>query len=151
MLTVNLDKARHDLGTSAGGRTDYRVFTCLAEYMDGNGVSTVPQTVIAKETGYTRRTVSNSVRRLQDKSFLTIEKTVEDSKGVTRGIACNIYHINPQHLMETEDAKPASVSECSACMKPCSAANDVQRLARLSEVLNDVVHELLNLYEEKNK
>lgn len=146
MLTVNLDKASKNLGHNAAGRTDYQVFTCLAEYMDGNGVSTVPQNLIAEETGFKRRTVSTSVSRLEGKGFLTIEKNLEDSKGVTRGIACNIYHINPQYLMETEDAKPAS-----APTPHCSAANDVQRLARLSEVLNDVVHELLNLYEEKNK
>lgn len=142
MLTVNLDKARHDLGTSAAGRTDYRVFTCLAEYMDANGVSTVPQTVISQETGYARRTVSTSIHRLQDKSFLTIEKTIKNNTG----IAGNIYHINPKYLMKTEDAKPANVST-----PYCSATNDVRRLARLGEVLTNVIHDLLAAYEEKNK
>ncbi len=141
MLTVNLDKASKNLGHDAGGRTDYQVFMSLSEYMDGNGVSTVPQNVIAGETGYARRTVSNSVRRLQDKGFLTIEKNLEDSKGVTHGIACNIYHINPQYLMGTEDA--------SARTAHCSAANDVQRLARLGEVLTTVIHDLLAAYEKK--
>lgn len=142
MLTVNLDKARHDLGTSAAGRTDYRVFTCLAEYMDMNGVATVPQTVISQETGYARRTVSTSIHRLQDKSFLTIEKTIKNNTG----IAGNIYHINPKYLMKTEDAKPANVST-----PYCSATNDVRRLARLGEVLTNVIHDLLAAYEEKNK
>ena len=144
MLTVNLDKARHDLGTTAAGRTDYRVFTCLAEYMDANGVSTVPQTVISQETGYARRTVSSSIHRLQDKSLLTIEKTIKNNTG----IAGNIYRINPKYLMKTEDAKPANAST-----PYCSVTNDVRRLARLGEVLADVVKNLLQAYEneEKNK
>ena len=144
MLTVNLDKARHDLGTTAAGRTDYRVFTCLAEYMDANGVSTVPQTVISQETGYARRTVSSSIHRLQDKSLLTIEKTIKNNTG----IAGNIYHINPKYLMKTGDAKPANAST-----PYCSVTNDVRRLARLGEVLADVVKNLLQAYEneEKNK
>lgn len=144
MLTVNLDKASKNLGHDAGGRTDYKVFTCLTEYMDGNGVSTVPQNVIAEETGYPRRTVSTSIHRLQDKSFLTIERSLEDSKGVTRGIACNVYHINPKYLMETEDVEPAN-----ARTPQCSAANDVRRLARLGEVLTTVIHDLLAAYEKK--
>lgn len=144
MFTVNLDKARHDLGNSAAGRTDYRVFTCLTEYMNGNGVSNVPQNLIAEETGYQRRTVSTSIHRLQDKSFLTIEKTIKNNTG----IAGNIYHINSKYLMKTEDAEPANVST-----PYCSATNDVRRLARLGEVLADVVKNLLQAYEneEKNK
>lgn len=149
MLSVNLDKARHDLGTSAAGRTDYRVFTCLTGYMNGNGVSNVPQNLIAEETGYQRRTVSTSIHRLAEKGFLTIEK---DTTGY-RGIPSNIYHINPQYLMRTEDAKPANARtpQCSACVKPCadSQTNDVRRLARLGEVLTDVIHDLLAVYEKK--
>lgn len=146
MFTVNLDKARHDLGNSAAGRTDYRVFTCLTEYMNGNGVSNVPQNLIAEETGYQRRTVSTSIHRLQDKSFLTIEKTIKNNTG----IAGNIYHINPKYLMKTEDAKPANAST-----PYCSATNDVRRLhhdmTRLHDVLVDVVTDILLAAERNNK
>lgn len=145
MLTVNLDKALHDLGHDASGRTDYQVFMSLAEYMDANGVSTVPQTVISQETGYARRTVSSSIHRLQDKSFLTIEKTMKNNTG----IPSNIYHINPKYLMKTEDAEPANAST-----PYCSATNDVQRfshdLTRLHDVLVDVVADILVAAEERN-
>ena len=146
MLTVNLDKASKNLGHDAGGRTDYKVFTCLTEYMDGNGVSTVPQNIIAEETGFARRTVSTSIHRLQDKSFLTIEKTIKNNTG----IAGNIYHINPKYLMKTEDAKPANAST-----PYCSATNDVRRLhhdmTRLHDVLVDVVADILEAAAERNR
>ena len=144
MFTVNLDKASKNLGHDASGRTDYQVFVSIAEYMDGNGVSTVRQSVISQETGYARRTVSTSIHRLQDKSLLTIEKTIKNNTG----IAGNIYHINSKYLMKTEDAEPANVST-----PYYSATNDVRRLARLGEVLADVVKNLLQAYEneEKNK
>ncbi|MBQ5557069.1 MAG: hypothetical protein IIT36_00430 [Aeriscardovia sp.] len=142
MLTVNLDKARHDLGNTAAGRTDYQVFVCLTEYMNTQGASAVPQNVISRETGYARRTVSNSIHRLAEKGFLTIEK---DTTGY-RGIPSNIYHINRKYLIETAaSAKP----ECSACNKPCGSETDVRRLARLGEVLTDVIHKLLEAYEDK--
>lgn len=149
MLSINLDKAHHDLGTSAAGRTDYRVFTCLTEYMDGNGVSTVPQNVIAEETGYARRTVSNSVRRLQDKGFLTIEKTIKNNTG----IAGNIYHINPKYLIETA-ANTSVEPQCSTCSMPCASnMNDMRRLShdisRLHDVLVDVVADILVAAEQK--
>lgn len=98
MLTVNLDKALKDLGTSAGGRTDYRVFMCLTEYMDENGVSTVRQSVISQETGYATRTVGNSIHRLADKGFLTVEKTAIN----TKGIVSNVYRIDSKYLLETK-------------------------------------------------
>ena len=145
MFTVNLDKARHDLGNSAAGRTDYRVFTCLTEYMNTEGVSTVSQNLIAEETGFRRRTISNSIHRLAEKGFLTIEK---DTTGY-KGIPSNIYHINPKYLIESQP--PSAKPECSACNKPCGSETDVQRLARLGEVLTTVIHDLLAAYEEKNK
>ena len=145
MFTVNLDKASKNLGHDASGRTDYQVFMSLAEYMNSEGVSTVPQTVISQETGYARRTVSTSIHRLQDKSLLTIEKTIKNNTG----IAGNIYHINPKYLMKTEDAKPANAST-----PYCSATNDVRRLhhdmTRLHDVLADVVTDIL-LAAERNR
>lgn len=98
MLTVNLDKACHDLGNTAAGRTDYRVFTCLTEYMNSEGVAAIPQSLLSKETGFKRRTTSNSVKRLKEKGFLTIERNMTEHGG----IATNMYHINPRYLTETK-------------------------------------------------
>lgn len=170
MLTVNLDKALHDLGRNAGARTDYKVFTCLTEYMDTNGVVNVPQTLIAKETGYSRRTVSNSLHRLQEKGFLTIEQTMANSQGIVRCIPSNLYHIAPQYLMETETVVEKEKEKSMECPyrrpdyagKGCSYAsqttieprsNDVRRLShdltRLHDVLVDVVADILLAAETK--
>ena len=145
MLTVNLDKALKDLGANAGGRTDYQVFVSLAEYMDGNGVSTVRQSVISQETGYATRTVGNSIHRLAEKGFLTIGKTAIN----TKGIVSNVYRIDSKYLLETQDAAP-----CSAGAQPSRSKTDMRRLShdmtRLHDVLVDVVADILEAAEERN-
>lgn len=109
MLTVNLDKVLKDLGTSTAARTDYRVFTCLTEHMNDNGVSAVPQSLLSEETGFRRRTVSNSIQRLEEKGFFTIERNMTEHGG----IATNIYHINPQYLIKP--AQNNTKPQCAAC------------------------------------
>ena len=145
-LFVNLDKACKTFGKRAEEKTDKAVFTCIAEHANSEGKAWIPQNTIADETGYTRRTVSNSIHRLAVKNLLTVEKSLTDTTGTVRGIASNIYHINRKYLIETAaSAKP----ECSACNKPCGSETDVRRLARLGEVLTDVIHKLLEAYEDK--
>lgn len=115
MFTVNLDKVLEDLCDHEGTRTDYQVFMSIAKYMDGNGVSKAPQKLIAEETGWARRTVSASINRLAEKGFLTVEKTATDNTGIVKGIAGNIYHINPKYLIHTKTAKRTSKPQCSSC------------------------------------
>lgn len=151
MLTVNLDKARKDLGNTAAGRTDYRVFTCLTEYMNSEGVAAIPQSAISKETGFKRRTTSNSVKRLEEKGFLTIERNMTEHGG----IATNIYHINRKYLTETQTVTDKRASQCSACNKPCCPeTNDARRfshdMTRLHDVLVDVVADILEAAAERN-
>ena len=149
-MFVNMEKAYKKFGKRAEEKTDKAVFTCIADHTNPEGKAFVPQNTIADETGYTRRTVSNSIHRLAEKGLLTVEKSLTDNTGTVRGIASNIYRINPKYLMKTEDAKPANAST-----PYCSATNDVRRLhhdmTRLHDVLVDVVTDILLAAERNNK
>lgn len=103
MPTVNLDKVLKDLDANVAGRTDYKIFMCLAEHMNDEGVSAVPQSLLGKETGFKRRTVSNSVQRLAEKGFFTIERNMTEHGG----IATNIYHLNPEYLTHAKPVEQA--------------------------------------------
>ena len=151
-MFVNMEKAYKKFGKRAEEKTDKAVFTCIADHTNPEGKAFVPQNTIADETGYTRRTVSNSIHRLAEKGLLTVEKSLTDNTGTVRGIASNIYRINPRYLMETQivadkrDSKQEP--QCAACANPCP---DMRRLARIGEVAADVLKEIFKLYEEKNK
>ena len=114
-MNVNLDKAYKTFGKRAEEKTDLAVFTCIAEHTKPEGKAWVPQSIIADETGYTRRTVSNSIHRLAEKRLLTIEKTLTDNTGTVRGMAGNIYHINPKYLTKTKPAQHNTKPQCAAC------------------------------------
>lgn len=187
-MNVNLLRAVEDLGYYPGVGTDRKVFTFLAEHSTSKGIASFPQSVIARETGISKNTVPDSVHRLEDKGFLTVEKPVTD--GIRNGN--NIYHIAPWYLVHTKTAKRTTKPQCSACCEceqserkhgqrehkleitiddvlAYSGANsqrieglwkrvtkledhqcDVDdRLARIGEVLTDVIHDLLAAYENK--
>lgn len=151
-MFVNLEKAYKKFGKRAEEKTDKAVFTCIAEYTNPEGKAFVSQNTIADETGYARRTVANSIHRLAEKNLLTIEKTLTDNTGIVRGIASNIYHINPKYLTHTKPAQRGTKPQCSACVKPCgSNMNDMRGFAQLGEVMADVIKNIFALYEEKNK
>ena len=118
MLTVNLDKVLKDLDANVAGRTDYQIFMRITKHMNDEGVSTVPQSLLSEETGFKRRTVSNSIKRLAEKGFFTIERNMTEHGG----IATNIYHINHRYLLET---KPVEHSQT----KTRSCVQETQKTA----------------------
>ena len=173
-MNVNLDKALTDLYNRYGTRADRKVFTYLAEHAGSKGIVNITQSVIAQGSGVSKSTVPDSVNRLEDKGFLTVEKSVTDGGGT----GTNIYHINPKYLIKTKPAHCKTKPQCAACyqglggphMVPdylsgwklvtndgehesvsyASNTTDVQGLARLGIVMADVVKEIFKLYEEKS-
>ena len=146
-MDVNLLQAVGDLGDYPGVWTDRKVFTFLAEHSSNDGTINLPQSVIAQDCGISKSTVSDSVHRLEDKGFLTVEKTVPDGGRISR----NIYHIAPWYLVHTKTAKRNTKPRCSACVKPCgSNMDEMRRLARIGEVAADVIKNIFALYEEKS-
>ena len=137
-MFVNLEKAYKTFGKRAEEKTDRAIFTCIAEHANPEGTAFVPQNTIADETGYARRTVANSIHRLAEKGFLTIEKSLTDNTGTVRGIASNIYRINPKYL--TKPAQRTTKPQCSACCE-CeqSERKHGQREHKLEITIDDVL------------
>ena len=175
-MNINLLQAVEDLGDYPGVHADRKVFTYLANHADSSGTVSITQSVIAQGTGVSKTVVSDSVHRLAEKGFLTIEKSVTDKKGTVRAIARNIYHISPWYLVHTKTAK-RTPKQCSACTQGClkvvpdylsgwklvpdyrehegvsyasNTTDDMRRLAQIGEVAADVLKEIFKLYEEKN-
>lgn len=116
-MFVNLNKACKTFGKRADDRTE--------------GICSVSQSTIAEETGYARRTVSNSIHRLAEKNLLTVVPDYVSG-----------WKLAPNYG-EHEGVSYAS-----------NTTDDMRRLphdmTRLHDVLADVVADILEAAEERN-